>query len=166
MRGRDDRGKRIKLLPHRKLGIIRGLPSPIPLAARQRMYAQGQAVQWSREVLIALLLALVGVCIWGALWVVLTPRIVHWITAPPMVKAVLMGVLPSAPLPFVVYTVIRAGRHRMARIVVRHGYCASCGYHLAGLTPAPPPDGCTICPECGSAWRLTPAPEPESVDRA
>lgn len=30
--------------------------------------------------------------------------------------------------------------------------CPSCGYHLQGL--APDPDGCTICPECGAAWRL------------
>ena len=35
--------------------------------------------------------------------------------------------------------------------------CASCGYSLAGLPPAP--DGCTVCPECGSAWKL---PEPSN----
>jgi len=31
--------------------------------------------------------------------------------------------------------------------------CASCGYSLAGLEPQP--DGCTVCAECGAAWRLT-----------
>ncbi len=30
--------------------------------------------------------------------------------------------------------------------------CAACGYHLRGLTSEP--DGCTLCPECGAAWRL------------
>lgn len=30
--------------------------------------------------------------------------------------------------------------------------CASCGYSLKELPPAE--DGCTICPECGAAWKL------------
>ncbi len=30
--------------------------------------------------------------------------------------------------------------------------CASCGYSLQRLSPEP--DGCTVCPECGAAWRL------------
>ncbi len=32
------------------------------------------------------------------------------------------------------------------------GYCTCCGYPLEGLTPEP--DGCTVCPECGAAWRM------------
>jgi hypothetical protein len=34
-----------------------------------------------------------------------------------------------------------------------HRICPSCGYDLRG-TAADPVDGCTICPECGAAWRL------------
>ncbi|GJM19999.1 MAG: hypothetical protein DHS20C14_22120 [Phycisphaeraceae bacterium] len=30
--------------------------------------------------------------------------------------------------------------------------CPACTYDLAGLEPAP--DGCTVCPECGGAWRM------------
>lgn len=30
--------------------------------------------------------------------------------------------------------------------------CVVCGYDLAGLKPQA--DGCTVCPECGGAWRL------------
>lgn len=30
--------------------------------------------------------------------------------------------------------------------------CAVCAYELVDL--APEPDGCTVCPECGAAWRL------------
>jgi hypothetical protein len=37
----------------------------------------------------------------------------------------------------------------------RHGFCAACINDLTGLTPEP--DGCTVCPECGAAWRLSPA---------
>jgi hypothetical protein len=33
--------------------------------------------------------------------------------------------------------------------------CPSCRYHLAGLPTEP--DGCTVCPECGAAWRFGPA---------
>ena len=31
--------------------------------------------------------------------------------------------------------------------------CASCGYSLKGIHADA--DGCTVCPECGAAWRLT-----------
>lgn len=33
-----------------------------------------------------------------------------------------------------------------------HGFCTCCGYPLGGL--APERGGCTVCPECGAAWRL------------
>ncbi len=33
-----------------------------------------------------------------------------------------------------------------------HQQCAACEFSLAGL--APEPDGCTVCPECGAAWKL------------
>ncbi len=38
---------------------------------------------------------------------------------------------------------------RFSRII---GRCASCGYDLHGLGRED--DGCTICPECGTAWKL------------
>lgn len=41
-----------------------------------------------------------------------------------------------------------------ATLCVRGRICPSCGYALENLDPAP--DGCTVCPECGAAWRLTP----------
>lgn len=41
----------------------------------------------------------------------------------------------------------QAHAHRKARL----GYCAQCGYPLADLPTAP--DSCTVCPECGAAWR-------------
>lgn len=33
-----------------------------------------------------------------------------------------------------------------------HSQCAACAFHLDDLTPEP--DGCTVCPECGAAWKL------------
>ena len=38
------------------------------------------------------------------------------------------------------------------------GECPVCRYDLAGLTPES--DGCTICPECGAAWRVESTPSP------
>ncbi len=41
-----------------------------------------------------------------------------------------------------------------------HSLCASCGRQLTG---APEPDGCTVCSECGAAWRLGPlGPDPDA----
>ncbi len=34
--------------------------------------------------------------------------------------------------------------------ILRRGYCPTCGYPLTDRVEE---DGCTVCPECGSAWR-------------
>lgn len=36
----------------------------------------------------------------------------------------------------------------------RAGLCASCGYRIDEIEPEA--DGCTVCPECGGAWRVVP----------
>ncbi len=41
---------------------------------------------------------------------------------------------------------------RLLPLIRRCRLCANCGYEM-GRIPAEP-DGCTICPECGAAWRL------------
>lgn len=44
------------------------------------------------------------------------------------------------------------------------GWCASCGYCLSGLIAND--NECTVCPECGAAWRLPsdlPSEEPQSA---
>lgn len=48
-------------------------------------------------------------------------------------------------------------RHRdwMRRQYTDAGHCGRCLYGLSGLRAEA--DGCTVCPECGAAWRLTPA---------
>ena len=45
----------------------------------------------------------------------------------------------------------RSDEHGM-RAILRIGRCPSCLYELDGV-PAEP-DGCTVCPECGAAWRV------------
>ena len=44
---------------------------------------------------------------------------------------------------------VRRDQRRLRRLP---SVCGPCGYSLTGL--APDPDGCTVCPECGAAWRL------------
>jgi hypothetical protein len=38
------------------------------------------------------------------------------------------------------------------RAMTRAGLCPSCAYKIDELVPEP--DGCTVCPECGAAWRM------------
>lgn len=33
------------------------------------------------------------------------------------------------------------------------GECGACEFHLEDILPDP--DGCTLCPECGAAWKLS-----------
>jgi hypothetical protein len=40
-----------------------------------------------------------------------------------------------------------------ARRLVAAAACPACGFSLAGV-PADAGDGCTVCPECGAAWRV------------
>ena len=40
------------------------------------------------------------------------------------------------------------------RLLVAIGRCPSCGYDLLNLPVAD--DGCSVCPECGAAWRVPP----------
>jgi len=50
-------------------------------------------------------------------------------------------------------------RRVMADMIAANGYCGSCSYALTEITPGS--DGCTVCPECGSAWRCQEkSPEP------
>jgi hypothetical protein len=37
--------------------------------------------------------------------------------------------------------------------LISEGRCASCGYDLGGSLPQE--DGCTVCPECDAAWRIS-----------
>ena len=35
--------------------------------------------------------------------------------------------------------------------LLAQGLCPACGHGVRGIPPGP--DGCTVCPECGAAWR-------------
>lgn len=48
---------------------------------------------------------------------------------------------------------MRGMHERIHRRLAHLRMCLCCGYELEGI-PAES-DGCTVCPECGAAWRLT-----------
>jgi len=151
----DDRGKRVKLIPQYQLGITPGIPSPIPIAVRTRMFGEAQAIQLSREFVVPMLLVLLGIVIWGGVWMAISPHILPSVFLSPTVKAIIIGIVPFLPFPLFMWFLMHRSRNRITRIVTRHRFCATCGYALADIPAAA--DRCTVCPECGSAWRL-PAP--------
>ncbi|NRA56547.1 MAG: hypothetical protein HRU13_00255 [Phycisphaerales bacterium] len=58
-----------------------------------------------------------------------------------------------APLTVIyIYLHFRQFRPWLKRYQQAAGRCRACGYDLANLQAES--DGCTICPECGAAWRL------------
>ena len=59
-----------------------------------------------------------------------------------------------AVVPWFIWYLIRRSRFsKIAPIMLKHHRCAHCGYDLRGL-PSDAPDGATVCPECGCAWKL------------
>lgn len=72
--------------------------------------------------------------------------------APPVGTEVILVVLCVVPAFVVWHFIARGAPGRMRSVLIRLGRCASCGYALTGLTSED--DGCTVCPECGSAWKL------------
>lgn len=55
----------------------------------------------------------------------------------------------------------RFGRAAMARALLKRGFCAACRYEIGTLSAHS--DGCTVCPECGAAWKLN-APQPKQAE--
>ena len=43
-------------------------------------------------------------------------------------------------------------KYSVITAMTRAGCCPSCAYRVSDCEPEP--DGCTVCPECGGAWRL------------
>jgi hypothetical protein len=65
----------------------------------------------------------------------------------------------ALPIAIVLAQVVVERRHNtpgFATFRLMRGLCASCGYAINAVTPGV--DGCTVCPECGAAWRLPPPP--------
>ena len=56
--------------------------------------------------------------------------------------------------PWLAWNALKQARFgKVAAVMLKYSRCPHCGYDLRFL-PTAPEDGATICPECGSAWRL------------
>jgi hypothetical protein len=67
----------------------------------------------------------------------------------------LAGGFSAMPYLLVLIVVVRAlkpQRYSVAVVFIQERICPSCLYDLQNLPPQE--DGCTVCPECGAAWRL------------
>lgn len=76
----------------------------------------------------------------------------------------IIAVVPGALCVLVLFAMLQSqDRPYRARQIARRGRCPACGYDLAGLRASD--DGCTTCPECGSAWNLENAHTRQSASR-
>ena len=135
---RDDRDRRVPL------GTVLGLrvSSEIPAGARQaitaRLRAEFRATRgWITRVIVGLAVVFAAL----AAAIILDPNLSMW---------------PFAILIFIPLVFIWAGhrfvRQHYHRAILAQRFCPACAYRLVQLDADE--DGCTVCPECGAAWRL------------
>jgi hypothetical protein len=76
----------------------------------------------------------------------------------------IIAVVPATFFAFLLFFMLHSqDRPYRARQIARLARCPACDYDLAGLEAAD--DGCTACPECGSAWNLDLAHTSEFASR-
>lgn len=149
----DDRGKRVNLIPQHQLGIMPGVPSPIPFEVRTRLFGKGMEMSLTRRSLTLQGIGLLVILVWCGVWFGVSIVLMPVLPVPSVLKGALIGIGGFLAMPPVIWWLMRSHRQEVASMVTREHYCASCGYSLREIDAAP--DGCTVCPECGSAWRIT-----------
>lgn len=143
----DARGRRVPLIPTLS-SMERGDADRVArLTAASRCPRDPPTpAQWAQGIVYGLIA--LPVLLAGSL---LPPYIAFHLSMPwwaRILVAIPGGVLPALATIFIIR---RLAGQAMARDWARAGYCPSCGQDLTG-TPADG-DGCTVCPECGAAWR-------------
>ena len=147
---KDHRGKPIKAT----IGVL-GLDRRLELDSKVRAllekqeanvpFVSGIALEAARN-LIPLVLALAITAI-----VIAVPDLRRLWLARPTVSCIVLAVVVLIPYSMLTLPRARYRAHRR-RILLHEGLCAGCAYSLRSLVAES--DGCTVCPECGSAWRL------------
>ncbi len=74
---------------------------------------------------------------------------VYWVTHILLYSAMLCGLAVGAD----------SDPRRNVFIRLHRRQCGACGYNLGDLRPEP--DRCTLCPECGAAWKLPATGRPQ-----
>ncbi len=148
-RVRDDRGRRVRLAPLigregravRRAALRRAVWVVVVIAAG----VGGFVVSWFAWTPPHLLAISLTIGFEGYFSEADAARFDLWMWV--FIPGFFLSIIPSTLL--VLHPVWRWRARAGAR---RAGLCAACGYALAGL--ASDLDGCTVCPECGAAWRL------------
>ena len=138
--GADARGNDIELRD------IKKMPSGDQITKQWRAKAKNRPVTSPRTNKIFLLWCVGLLCFFGvAALMILGVQLPTWTDS--------VFALVSVPLTIISMRLFRVSCMRwQCAWIVANGRCGSCGYDLAKLPVAV--DSCTICPECGAAWKL------------
>jgi hypothetical protein len=157
MRTRDDRGRLVKVIPAYLLAGAGVLWCALNRTDRRAVQARVQGGGW-REFILPTLTWIAAMAMLLPLTFELLPRPAPLTTARGWVTPIVQGlIIPLSMLP-VMYVGAWRMRARVARCIIAEGCCATCGYSLQGTQMEP--DGCFVCPECGSAWKHVPRIRP------
>jgi Zn-finger nucleic acid-binding protein len=141
----DDRGRPVTLL--RSAGFAEW-----PLEGDPRISALMRRMELARRPGVRLM-PLIAVT-WAGLTLALIFAIRRWWPgAPGWLGPGIQGAVGGLVLTLLFRALLRARAPQIAPMLTDEGLCASCGYNLAGVTPAQ--DGLITCPECGAAWSPT-----------
>ncbi|MFO0858430.1 MAG: hypothetical protein U0640_13875 [Phycisphaerales bacterium] len=160
---KDDRGKTFPLA--KTEFFIPGLTSNQDAERRDRLILAQNAMEGTvtkRELFEGIGLALL-----------LSPIIIGTAQIPAMMSfklkwpwwAMLLATIPQAAMPLIlsIWFMRRVAGNRIVRLYKRAGFCPSCSYDLRTVDESTDSsDGCTVCPECGAAWRLDTAKQSKS----
>ncbi len=141
-RAKDDRGRRVVLLDPARVRASAALAEPATAARLAWARAELRAGTFGLRAVVC------GVLLWVAFPVLDTnnPPAWVWLTVLPVWAGIVWTLNRY---------LARRGNprrtHRIGSLLASHGLCPSCAYGLADLSPEA--DGCTVCPECGGAWR-------------
>ena len=117
----------------------------IPAAARGEIEDQIRAdYRANRRWKIELAIGAIGVTVF--MGILVAPLVIPGLGYHPAMFA-----MPPLVMVVFIWAGHRLLRDRYYRVILAKGYCPSCGYRLVSARPEG--DGCTVCPECGAAWR-------------
>lgn len=136
---RDDRGRVVETLSVRAIRSANVGKAPAALAKQLRGMVRNRAAGFEpMNLVISLVLALLFLAVLYSL-----P-----IRGLPYLGAIVVLVILQVRI--LRWCAERRMAREIAGTIAAHGLCGSCGYTMQDL--APDPDGCVVCPECGSAW--------------
>jgi len=145
---KDDRGNRANFSVAAKK-MLADSESPLSLRALQLLPGPLRLiVRYLGVFLVLVLLGLGSACIWTMTLNLDVPSdIPEWVGIL-FVYSIPLFLICGILLPLLLNSPIWFNRRAARELKI----CIGCVYSLEGLVAEP--DGCTVCPECGAAWKL------------